>query len=547
MRSFWALFVVTLKNTLSLVESTKKKSIWTRLLPAFLVVAFIPTLVSFYVLAEEALKLLIPIQQTGVILGLMLTAMSMMIFFFAIFLIPAVFYFSKDIEMLLALPLKAHTIVSAKLGVSLIYEYISVVFIGFPILAAYIVNVQPEPLFYLVTIIVLIFVPLIPLIFAGLIVMVVMALFPKARNRDLFNYLSGFVALGFAIGLNLAVSSIVEIDSQSMITMLIQGNNSFISIFGYLIPSIPFALKAMVNLNLIDLIISLAIGVGFIVVFLFISDLVYFMTAVGVNETGASRKTLKTKAYTKMTMSSNPIITYTIKELKLMIRTPIYLLNNISTVILMPVILSISVMTGLNSQDSGIQFIKSIPWSQPDVLAYVIAAGAAIGLFMSSLNLITPTAISREGTNVYFMKFIPMSYFKQIQAKVFSGLIVSLFGILFMLIPFGIVLGIPLLNLSLALIAALLSGIFINYLGIIVDMLHPKLVWEQEAAAVKQNINAAFTMLPAAGLGVGLFFTVSWFSKPLWFAFTLFIVLFILDVGTIILAKKTCKKAFDQI
>jgi len=119
MRSFWTLFVVTLKNTLSLVESSKKKTIWTRLLPVFLLVAFAPTLVSFYFLTSEAITFLIPIQQTGVVLGLMLTAMSMMIFFLAIFLIPAVFYFSKDVEVLLALPLKAHTIVAAKLAMGL--------------------------------------------------------------------------------------------------------------------------------------------------------------------------------------------------------------------------------------------------------------------------------------------------------------------------------------------------------------------------------------------------------------------------------------------
>ncbi|NTW95666.1 MAG: hypothetical protein HGB31_03505 [Erysipelotrichaceae bacterium] len=547
MRSFWALFVVTLKNTLSLVDSGKKKSIWTRLLPAFLVVAFIPTLFSFYMMAQEALKLLIPLQQSGVILGLMLTAMSLMIFFLAIFLIPAVFYFSKDVEVLLALPLKAHTIVAAKLAVSMIYEYVSVLLIGLPILAAYVVNVQPEPLFYVITLVVLIFAPLIPLILAGLIVMVVMALFPKARNRDLFNYLSGFVALAFAIGINLSVNSIVQIDAQSMITMLIQGNDSLTGIFGYMIPSIPFAINAMVHLKVLDLVISLAIALGFIVIFLVVSDVVYFMTAVGVNETGASRKKLKAKAYTKMTLRSNPMLTYTFKELKLMIRTPIYLLNNISTVVLMPVILLGSIMTGVGSDDEAITAIKSIPWNDPNVLAYVLAAGAAIGLFMSSLNLITVTAISREGTNVYFMKFIPMSYFKQIQAKVFSGLIISFLGIVFMLIPFGIILGIPPLSLFLSFIAALLSGVLINYIGIIVDMIHPKLVWEQEAAAVKQNLNAAFTMLPAMGLGVALFFTIGLFPQPMWFAFTLYLILFVLDVGAIYLAKKTCKKAFDQI
>jgi len=547
MRSFWTLFVVTLKNTMSLVETRKNKSMLARLLPAFLFVAFIPTLFSFYELTSEGLKFLIPIQQSGIVLGLMLLAMSMMIFFLAIFLIPAVFYFSKDVEMLLALPLRAHTIVAAKLAVSLIYEYISVFMIGIPILAAYCVNVRPEPVFYVITAIVLLFAPLIPLIMAGLIVMIVLAAFPKARNRDLFNYMSGFVALAFALGLNLGINSIVRIDGQSMITMLIKGNNSLTAIFGYLIPSVPFAIKAMVNLNWIDLLITLLIGAAFIVVFLLVADWVYFITAVGVNETGASRKVLKTKAYDKSTLRSNPIITYTIKELKLMIRTPIYLLNNIATVIIMPVILIGSMMTGVAKQGEINVLIKSIPWSDPNVLAYVIAAGAAIGLFMSALNLITVTAISREGTNVYFMKFIPMSYFQQIQAKVFSGLIISFLGIVFMIVPVAYLLHVPVLSTILAFIAALLSGILINYLGIIVDLIHPKLVWEQEAAAVKQNLNAAFTMIPAFGVGVAVFFAIGLFDKPMWFAFTLFLVLFILDVVSVILAKRTCKKAFEAI
>jgi len=547
MRSFWALFVVTLKNTLSLVDSTKKKTVWTRLVPAFLFVAFIPSLFTLYAASEEALKFLMPIQQSGVILGLMLTALSMMIFFLAIFLIPAVFYFSKDVEMLLALPLRAHTIVAAKLAVSLIYEYITVFMLGLPVLAAYSVNVQPAPAFYLITFIVLICAPLIPLILAGLIVMVVMGVFPKARNRDLFNYLSGFVAFGFAIGLNLGINSMVSIDGTSLIAMLIKGNNSMIAIFGYLIPSVPFSLKAMVNLSLPDLVIALAIGALFIAVFLVVADGFFFITAVGVNETGANRKVLKAKDYAKSTLSSNPLITYTLIELKLMIRTPIYLLNNISIVLIMPVILIGSLLTGVGQQDEAIVAIKSIPWSNPDVLAYVIAAGVAIGFFMSTINMIAPTAISREGTKVYFMKFIPMSYFKQIQAKVNSGFIISFIGILTVLIPVAYVLNVPLLSCVLALIAAVMAGVVTNYLGIIIDMIHPKLIWEQEAAAVKQNVNGIILLFLAMGLGVGIFFTIGWFSEPMWFAFAVFLGLFALDVVSIVIAKKTCKHAFDQI
>lgn len=547
MRDFWALFIVTLKNTLSLTESTKKKSKLAKLLPLFLLVAFAPTLVSFFFLTQDALKFLIPIQQEGVIIGLMLLAMSMMIFFLAIFLIPAVFYFSKDVEVLLALPLRAHTIVAAKLAVSMIYEYITVFMIGIPVLAGYCVAVKPDLMFYPMMILIVLLAPVVPLIMSGLIVMIVLGVFPKTRNRDLFNYLSGFFALAFALGLNIGVQSIADIDGTSMINLLIQGNNSLITIFGYLIPSVPFAVKAVVHLNFVDLLISLAIGAAFIVVFLIAADLLYFRTAVGVNETGASRKVLKEKAYVKSTLRSNPVLTYTIKELKLLVRTPIYLLNNISTVILMPVIMIGSLMTGVSQEGDFNALIKSIPWDQPQVLSYVIAAGVAIGLFMTSLNLITPTSISREGTQVYFMKFIPMSYSSQVQAKVNSGLIISVLGILCMLIPFAVLFKVPLLSVLLAFIAALLSSVMINYLGMGVDLIHPKLVWEQEAAAVKQNINFAFTMLPAIGLGAAVFFMVGWFKDPRWFAFTIFLSLFILDVLSVVWVKATCRKAFDAI
>jgi ABC-2 type transport system permease protein len=279
-----------------------------------------------------------------------------------------------------------------------------------------------------------------------------------------------------------------------------------------------------------------------------LAQFVYFRGAIGVNETSANRKRLKSKDYVKSTVSGNVLITYTFKELKLLFRTPIYFLNCVSTVILLPVIMGGTMIAQLGSGTSEIDtLIKSIQWNNPQLALYVLAAGAALGWMMTSLNLITPTAISREGQNVYFMKFIPMPYFVQLLAKVFSGLIISLVGILCFLIPIAWFIKLPLNLVLIALVASILASVFMNFLGMIADVLHPKLVWEQEASAVKQNMNVIFTMIPAFGLSFGIFILIAVLPNATWVSLLLFLMLIAMDVLVVYLTKVVGDKQLPRL
>jgi len=146
------------------------------------------------------------------------------------------------------------------------------------------------------------------------------------------------------------------------------------------------------------------------------------------------------------------------------------------------------------------------------------------------MNLITVTSLSREGTNIYFMKLIPMSYVKQIQAKILSGVVVSMVGILFMLVPAWIFFKIQFHLIFFAFIASILGMIFMNYLGMIVDLIHPKLVWEQETAAVKNNLNSVFTMLPAFGVSFGIFFLIQFIPNTIGSVLLFLVLLLVLDL-----------------
>ncbi|MCB7430558.1 hypothetical protein LI224_19710, partial [Erysipelatoclostridium ramosum] len=68
------------------------------------------------------------------------------------------------------------------------------------------------------------------------------------------------------------------------------------------------------------------------------------------------------------------------------------------------------------------------------MLPYAVLVGMASGFLFSNLNMISSTAISREGSNLSFMKYIPMSLKQQLQAKVVSGILMSVISMLLTLL-----------------------------------------------------------------------------------------------------------------
>ncbi len=550
MRKLKSLVLAMLKNTFSMVDQGKRKKSSKILLYGFallMIVAFLPTLAMLHFLTIDAVDLLAPFQQTGVIVALLFNALALMIFFFGIFLIPAVFYFSRDIETLLALPLKPVDILLSKFVVTLIYEYLTLALFFIPVISGYARAVSPDLLFYVYAFIVFLILPIIPLVLAGLIIMLIMWLIPFAKNRDFFNMISGGIALIFALWLNYALAGLATVTEGDLINMLVEGNNSLIALFQSFIPNIPFAIAAVVNSDFVQLLIALAITVAIFVGFLLLSQILYFRGVIGVNETSSSRRQLSSKDFSKSTRSQKAIVTYLLKELRLLFRTPIYMMNCVSINVLLPV-LFIVMTAAFPEEEDLFALILSIPWDNVLAISLASAFGVAFGLVMGSMNMVSATAISREGQQVYFMKIIPMEIMDQLHAKSLSGFLLSLLGLILTVIPAAFFLKAPWYILAIFSVMAMLGSLFINYLSIIVDVIHPKLVWETEQAAVKQNINFVFTMLPSFGLA----YLLVWLALTFDFDYRIFapasfLVMVTLTLITIKATQMVAHVRFDEI
>lgn len=511
MRKYLSLTRVLLKNSMGMMSDGKSKKALNVFIYGVLAVCMIPLGFTLYMMFNTAMAQLQPLQQEGAVLALGFHISSLVTFLFSIFLIPSIFYFSKDSETLLALPLPPQTILSAKFSVCLVYEYAFTLIVCVPLYIAYANNAAIGIPYILLALAIFITLPIYPLVLSTIITMLLMRFVPFFKNRDRFNMIAGILSIILAFGFSFAMNSgTIAEDPNALISMLTQGNNSMISLFSKIFPAIPFAAEALISSDALQLVYYILITCAALAVLVILGKWLYFKGAIGFSETKSSRKELSAKDFARVSRHSK-VRTYLIKELRLLIRTPVYAINCIGMCVLMPIMLLVIFITA--DADVLLQQLPDITPYLDGMLPYAVLAGMASGFLFSNLNMISSTAISREGTNISFMKYIPMSLKQQLQAKVLSGILMSVISMLLTMVCVYFLLPIfPLTWYFAAAAASLITIVLGNYASLALDILHPKLVWEQEAAAVKQNMSGIVSML--AGMAMTVVTCVLLFILP---------------------------------
>lgn len=108
-------------------------------------------------------------------------------------------------------------------------------------------------------------------------------------------------------------------------------------------------------------------------------------------------------------------------------------------------------------------------------------------------NFISVTAVSRDGENALFMKYIPVELYKQCKYKVLPSIILNLFPLAYVVVLIKIfVPEVAIITIIEIIVGGLLSNIAYSYFSICIDILKPKLAWTSEYSVVKQNINMLY-------------------------------------------------------
>jgi ABC-2 type transport system permease protein len=503
----------------------KRSPIGNLLLFAFLVVYLTATMVGSAVALYDLLSMA---NLQFMMIGLYVSLGTILVFFSGLIYVISIFYYSSDVEKLLPLPLKADAIIGAKLLVTAVYEYLFFLVLVVPPLIVFAIRDGSTVLFAGSLVVVAVFLPIIPLCLASVLVMVVMRFTPFARNKDRFNLVSSVLVIVLALGFTFFSQSAARFSQGDLIALIQSGSGSIARLTTILFPGTAYASEALSQaaanqmsmfgqLGLLVLVAAVSL-----VITLFLASKLYFKGVIGLNASSTGRRRL-VQADLERRGSQSAFWTYVLKDVRILVRTPIFFMNNVMMNFLWPAFFIIPVLGGSESEGlaQGIELLRTtVLGGERTGAGLAVAIVFAMFLFVSGTNGITESALSREGRIFYFMKMIPMSWTRQIAAKITVGLLFSLAGALIPLLLLVIFVQPP-LWFVLAILTVLPGALLLpNLTGIIFELYWPKLKWDNEQKAVKQNLNVVYGILLAmlfGGLAIGpvLLLSLSWLQAML--------------------------------
>lgn len=499
---------VLFKNT-SLIVVSKGKWI-NRLLTLLLVFAGVSIMASFFALSNELFDQMAFYQQEGLLISYGVVGLSVMVFFFGIFYVLAMFYYSKDIELLLHMPFSPYQIIGSKLILVIVYEYIVTFVVFLPVMIAFGVNSEATLLYYVIGIVSMLLLPIIPLVIGGLFVMVIMRFTNIGKRKELMTFVGSILVLVVALGFNVGMQAFVgNTDEGEMVELLIQGNNSLAGMAAKLFPGASFAVNGMVHYDTVNGLMQfglfVAMVVAFVAVFLIVGQKLYFKGVIGIAEAGAKRIEMDDKAWKKHRESKSVLSSFVVREFRMLMRSPTYFLNCVLISLIFPILFVVMFLIAPDSDPEITMLIDTLTSEKNEALK--LAIFFAGGILFGSMNGITSTGVSREGSSAFVMKYIPVPMKTQVLSKVITGIIVAAVG----MIMFGVGCAYIGLDLKIVIVGLIMSFngiVFTMLLGMIIDLIRPKLVWDNEQQAVKQNLNMIINMLLGAAIGIGFVYLV---------------------------------------
>lgn len=466
-------------------------------LVVMVIVGIAPIFFLYLMLVEASYDILLPLGQTEVVLASALVLASLLVLLFGLAFVMSVFYFSRDLSLLVPLPLQPRDILGSKFLVVLLYDYLTVTPFFLPALWVYGVNTGAGVLYWVLGGIVFLLVPVIPLALASLLILVLMRFTNLSRRRDTLRLIGFFLLLAALLAMNFFISSIPLGEEAEFLENILLDEDGLISLTTRAYPPALYAARALTaggRESLLNLLSYLGISAAGIILVLFVGQGMFYQGLIGGAEIQRGRVLSREDLARKTAGTSSPEWAIVIREIKILIRTPIYLINSLATAALVLIILLIPMFTG----GGQISYYQGLAKMEPRVVPILGAAGL-IGL----LSLFAPAAsssFSREGRLIWVSRVIPVAPQKQIRGKVLYAMLVSSLALPVMALILVLLLNWSLMDTVLALAAGLILTFPAVTSNLLIDLLRPYLAWDSEQKAIKQNINVLLGL--AAGVGI---------------------------------------------
>ena len=418
----------------------------------------------------------------------------------------------RDYEMLRSMPINNRTIVSSKLVSIYLVEFIFSFFVMFP---NSIVNllIGKDIIYFVVPFIMMFLLPVLPLTIGAILSILIAVL---AGRSKIANIISTILYVAFFMLIMMTSFFIGQSASQ-------EGMSTF---FSYLNPSIRLILVTE-NVWLNILLFVLANGLLLIAV-LTIMSLTYNKICELVNSNKSNykyeQKTIKNKGELKTLYLSN------IKKVFGSRGVLVQLVMGPLALALMLIFMSLTSFKELLNRQEVIDFMYIY------LPIIVLTATMMVTMIVPSASL-----ISLEGKQMWLIKSSPIDYKKLLLSKVLVSLTISLPSALIAIITLIVDFRPNLLCIIFTLVIGILMVVFMNMVGIIMNLLLPRFKYDNEVQVVKNSGAMLFTLLISfvshlhiAGIMVALAFV----NNILSYIIGAIIILIVIAILAIIINRK---------
>lgn len=475
MNKYWRLVRVLFKNGAMPGQAGSRRG---KLALLVVAVAFLPMLFMEAFGLWKTYGVISSMKLTGTVTAGLLTAACVAMVVFGILYVISTYYFADDTVLLLTMPIPPHRILAAKFTVVLLFQYTLELLIVLPGLVVF--GIRGGNAFYwLNALIVLAVLPLLPTVVCSVISILVMASGRLFHNKDRVKLLGGLLAVVLAVGINVGMQLF---GSRAFSARTLQTSAGLMDKATLAFPSNFLAVRAICDgtaLSLLWLAAFLLVSAAAVAVFLWLGNRLYLSGVVGLTQI-ERRRAGKPAARVIRRPAALAIAR---KDWLLLVRTPAFALNCVLGAFLVPLILVGSFAFALRG--------VTLPNASP----VMIAVGVLFLSFTSMMNMVSPTAVSRDGKDAVISHYVPVAPEAQIIGKLLPGLGLSLAALVLTAVPVcilfrpGLSLAGPVCGLS------VVSVVAFNMVGLLVDLAFPKLDWDDETIAVKRNFNTAIEML----------------------------------------------------
>ena len=422
--------------------------------------------------------------------------------FFGFNVIFSEFYFSSDIEYVRPWPVKAWELVAAKFSVSYYVDNAMQIFMVIASLVGFFFAAKPGVLSYVSSAIAIFTLPIVPLCYCGILAMIIMRFTKAVKNKESVQRIIAIV-LALLILIFVILFRVLASCAEDAVRFFITENSSpFVEYLNKIFPMVHFISKAIAYGSVPDLLIYILINVIAVALMLLVAELIYFKGFENLVANGKAKKRDFDKLM-ELSVQKTPFKAYFLKELRILVRTPAFFTNCVIPNFIWPVF--VLIILKMQTYDASLTALRVYNSNKPKIVGFFLIMGSVVfSLVMTAINSLSSNAISREGKHFQFMKYIPVPYDTQWDIKVLVSFVLTFIGIWMYLIPAAILIKVNPLYVIVAIALSILSISFISYMGLYLDSVQPKLVWDDELSVLRENTNVALCMGIALGIALAI-------------------------------------------